>query len=465
MHSRERLHQYLQKLLENKHIVILGFAREGVSTYKTLRSFFPTIEITILDKSEQLTSSSMELLEKDENLHLSLGSDYLSVLDGESLIIKTPGIPSLLTQIQDAIGKGAYLTSQTDIFFQLFSKQIIAVTGTKGKSTASAVIEDVLSTAGLPTIFLGNIGHPSFDAIDEIDGKTFIVYETSSHQAEGVRTGPGIGIFLNLFTDHLDYYSSFESYAQAKRQLFLAQGSEDTCMYNSSDERVVDLIATTPGFKIGFSLEKTPTSQVYEENGYIVAYGERLIATSDIPLLGTHNILNCMPAVIVAHQLGITNDDLIRGLKTIKPVKKRLETVAHVNGVSFVDDALATIPEATIAALHALGDGVETLLVGGHDRGQDFFQLSRAIASSHIQTLILFPTTGEKIAQLVAQYNTNIQAIPVTSMGEAVACAKRVTTTGKTVLLSTASASFGMFKDYEDRSQQYLSAITSGIGK
>lgn len=460
MHSTEKLHHYLEGLIQNKSVAILGFGREGQSTYRTLRKFFPTLPIMVLDKSETFDPEVQIILSKDPHVRTFLGGEYLSDVVHYDVIFKTPGIPLLLLPIQDAVNRGAYVTSQTDVFFHVFGNQTVAVTGTKGKSTTSKVISDVLRHAHKKSIYIGNIGKPAFDSLDDIDQDTIVVYETSSHQCEGLRVGPHIAVFLNLFTDHLDYYGSFDAYATAKRQLFLLQKETNMCIHNCSDERVNEYIADTPPRKIGFSLEKRTDSSVWIQNDQVRAFDTDIINTHEIPLLGKHNILNIMPAIIIAHELGVPFTEISEGLKTITPVEKRLETVAVVDDVTYVDDALATIPEATIAALEALGSSVETLIVGGFDRGQDFTDLARAIASSSVRTLIHFPTTGSKIASLVSQHSQTIAMHEVQTMGEAINIAKQNTHPGKTVLLSTGSASFGIFTDYRDRSNQYLRAIT-----
>ena len=459
MQSSNALTRYLAPILTGKRVAILGLAREGISTYICLRSLFPELHLVLLDKAGDLPESLRSKVQVDAHVTLALGKEYLDGLQDVDVIFKTPGIPSLLTPIQDALSRGAYLTSQTDIFFALFGKQTIAVTGTKGKSTACKVLTHVLTSAGRHVLFIGNIGRPAFDVIDELTDEALVVYETSSHQCEGLRHSPHIAVFLNLFQDHLDYYPSVALYGQAKRQLFINLGKDDLCVYNAGDENVVKLLEDVRSKRLGFSYENAPFSSLYVENDQILLDGISILPTNKIPLLGKHNILNIMPAIIVAKELNIAQQTLVQGLTTVTPVEKRLETIGSADGITFIDDALATIPEATIAGLDALGNSVETLIVGGFDRGQDFVELSKAIATSSIHSLILFPTTGEKIASLVKLQSDTISFYPVTSMSEAVTTALRVTGKGKSVLLSTASASFGLFTDYRDRSAQYHKAI------
>jgi UDP-N-acetylmuramoyl-L-alanine---L-glutamate ligase len=453
------LENYLSPLVTGKQVAILGFAREGQSTYRALRRFFPKLHIIIIDQATELPEKANEQIKGDQNLNVFLGQASLANLVSAEVIFKSPGVSPFLTDVQDAISRGSLITSQTDIFFTLFGSQVIAVTGTKGKSTTCQVIHQVLEQAGKKTLFIGNIGAPAFEFVEKMTPDTTVVYETSSHQCEGLRHGPHIGVLLNLFVDHLDYYPSMDSYMSAKKQLFMSQKAIDLCFYNVGDQRVVELLESIPAAKHGFALESDYNTDVFIKHDQIMVGSKPLMPINEIPLLGKHNLLNVMPAILIASSMGIEHEDLRNYLQHVTPVEKRLETVGEVNGVIFIDDALATIPEATIAALDALGGKVETLMVGGFDRGQDFVALAQKIASSSIRNLILFPTTGEKIVELLGSSKDKFRFFPVKNMDDAVKISLENTQSGKIVLLSTASASFGLFADYRDRSEKLRQAI------
>lgn len=442
--SKDALAASLLPLVDGKRVIILGMGREGQSTQKFLHDSFPELDVAISDRQQ--------------------GEDYLISLKQADVIFISPGISPTLPEVVAALKRGAMLTSQTDIFFRVFSRQIIAVTGTKGKSTAASVISQVLASASKPTVMLGNIGSPAFDHLDEIETDTNIVYEVSSHQAQLVTVGPHIGVWLNVWREHQDYYPTMQTYIAAKRQLFAAQTIADFCLYNSADVVVTKAVIDLPVKKLGFSLNVNPEASVYVQNNQIMwrdgeGTMQPLLPADQIPLLGRHNIINVMPAILVAQILGLAKSTLVQALQSLTPVPGRLEKVATKNGIEFYDDALATIPEATIAALDALGGRVETLFVGGADRQQDFESLANRIAHSSVKNLIWFAPTGERIVQLVQRLNPGITAVPATSMPQAVGEASTRTHSGNIVLLSTASPSFGMFADYRDRSAQYVQAI------
>lgn len=459
MKSIELLQIKMESLLAGKRIAILGFGREGQSTYRMIRKFFPKLELLILDKVEVLSNDANQLIFADHYVETFLGSDYLEHIGDVEVIFKSPGVSPFLVQIQAAISRGAPITSQTNLLFELFKTQIIAVTGTKGKSTTSNVIAMVLKNCGEDVVFMGNIGSPAFDHVESIHETTKIVYEISSHQCEGLTASPHMGVFLNLFRDHLDYYPSMEAYGLAKRQLFVFQSNQDICIFNINEEPVGKLLHDIEAVKLGFSDHKQLPAVCYIDEGWLMYESEKVSPVSEIPLLGKHNLLNVMPAIIVAKQLGIKTQDLRVSLSKIKPVEKRLEVIDVVNGITFIDDALATIPEATIAAIETFGDQLGTLMVGGYDRGQEFNQLAEKIATSNIKNLIVFPTTGTKIAKLVVLHGSGTKIYPASDMHEAVKIALEQTETGKIALLSTASASFGLFKDYRDRSNKFREAL------
>ncbi len=268
------------------------------------------------------------------------------------------------------------------------------------------------------------------------------------------------------YPDHLDYYETYQEYANAKKHLFDLQTQEQTCIYRCDSDQVRHLITDSQAKKFGYSDLKQLDSNAWIEDGWITDTRGALCAIDSLQIKGRQSIVNVLPSVIVMHQgiLGIdpTNSStksIVSSLQSITPLPGRLELIATKNGISFYDDALATIPEATIAAIETLGEEIQTLIVGGHERNQDFSKLAHIIASSQIQTLVLFPPTGKRLGELVKKINPSLQCIAVQSMSEAIHECFAHTQPGKIVLLSTASPSFGIFDDYRDRSAQYKTCI------
>ncbi len=418
--------QEIPKILQSfQKTLILGFGREGKSTLDYFKKQSPDIKIGIADQSD--------------------GEDYLEKIKDYDLIIKSPGIP-YLPEIREAKRQGKIITSATQIFFENFKGKIIGVTGTKGKSTTASLIYEVLKNGGLDAYLIGNIGKPALDLLNKLGENSIVVYELSSFQLEDLEKSPQWAVLTNIYPEHLDHHKDFSLYIEAKNNITKYQTKKDYLIYN----------AEIPELKIiakGSKAQKIPFSK---KDQRIVS---GLIHKDTIPLLGEFNLLNVVPAIIIGRLFKITDTKIEEAIINFKPLPHRLEFITEAQGVRFYNDSLSTIPEATAAALSALGENVETLIAGGYDRGLDFSVLGQAIAKSKIKNLILFPDTGTKIWKVVSLKIKNlklkIRKFDTDSMQNAVEIAFKRTNPGKIVLLSPASTSFNLFKDYEDRGNQF----------
>src|SRR3989344_5376984 len=241
--------------LETNKVLILGFGREGQSTYRFLRKLFPHKRLAIADKKKlkELDVKASEIIGSDNNLDIYLGNDYLNKLDLHEIVIKSPGIPYKFDGIRKAKDKGVGFTSQTKIFFELCKGKIIGVTGTKGKSTTTSLIYHILKTAKIPSVLLGNIGKPPLDYLEEDNEKTFFVFEMSSHQLTDIEKSPDIAVFLNVFPEHLDYYLNYEEYIKAKGNITRFQESSDILIYNADFPEIAEIANQSKARKYKFS--------------------------------------------------------------------------------------------------------------------------------------------------------------------------------------------------------------------
>lgn len=479
-----------QWLLFPRSIAIVGFGREGQSTYSFVRKYHPDVKIRIMDENEKLNiydevsaedigmdQDLLAQLRHDPKLEMRLGSEAFTDFQNQDVIFKTPGIPNSKITLPPK----TYLTSQADLFVQMFGKQTIAVTGTKGKSTTSHIIDHIQKAIKNPCILLGNIGKAALDFADDITPTTTIVFEMSSFQCESLHVAPHVAVFTSLYKDHMDYYDTFAEYAKAKQHLFTLQKADDICIYRADDKAVHELIVTTRSKKIAYSGSPLPDARIFLHDGWITYRDddddeERIIHMQNIPLSGVHMVINSMPGVLIA-KLGLSaagwkpvaTSDLETALHTVPTLSGRLELIDTVSRIRFYDDALATIPEATIAALDAFGEDVTVLIAGGHERDQDYQMLATRIAGSKISSLILFPTTGKRLGELVKAASPTIKCVEVESMDDAIEAAyqalralreqQQTVPNSPIVLLSTAAPSFGLFTDYVDRSRKYKAAI------
>jgi UDP-N-acetylmuramoylalanine--D-glutamate ligase len=455
----------LKKKLGNKKLLILGFGKEGKDTYLALRKLFPKMILGIADKLRFMIYDLRfkKLIQKDKNLKIHFGANYLKFLKHYDIIIKTPGI--LPKTIKPYLSKNQKLTSQTKIFLENCPGKIVGVTGTKGKGTTACLIYEILKHSLLAgplakfgsdlasdestrsnlvdkikfhNVFLiGNIGKPVFQLLLKSKKQDIFVYELSSHQLMGIKKSPGIAVFINVYKDHLDYYKNFKEYIGAKENITKHQGKNDYFIYNSENKILKEISKKSKAKKISFS----PKS--------IDRFTEKCLKTITNPE-------NLIPAVLVGKLFGISAQKINSAIEKFKNQSHRLEFVGNFKGINFYNDSAATIPEATISAINALRNKVQTVILGGSEKFLDYSKLIKKILESNIKTLILFPITGEKIwkeflRQSHEKQRSLFRIFFVGNMQEAVKLCYQHTKKGKICLLSPSSASFGLFKDYKER--------------
>lgn len=459
-------HPSLAKLADAT-ICVVGLAREGLATYRFLRTQFPTLQLGLADQSElkNLTSEWQEIKAQDQHLTWHLGNQFEQLVGKYTVLFLTPGIPTTQPVVAAALTQGAQLHSNTQLFFELCPCQTIGVTGTKGKSTTTSLIHHVLSSAGLPTVLLGNIGIPPLSALDQLTPESLAVVELSCHQLQHLTLSPHIAVIQDITREHLDYYPDLESYVAAKASITTHQSTADFVLFDPSKDKPRDLAAQSQARPLRFCIDPTHSNQdhsnceVWLENGELIWHGERILTTSEIPLPGRHNITNVMPSIIIGKHYGLTNQQIADAIKSFRGLPHRLELVATVDGVQYYNDSLATEPNATISAIRAFADRPVILLAGGHERKQDYQELAEVISTSSVKALLLFPTTGQRLGELVsAELNQNPRSFiikQVNSMEDAMEFAKQLAQAGDVVLLSPAAASFGMFKDYQERGEKF----------
>ena len=427
--------------LRKKKIVIVGFGREGKSTYRFLRKFFPDKLIAIADRQ------TIDL--NDTNATKHVGEDYLSTISNYDVVFKSPGISETVAQVSRAKDGGVEITSQTRLFFAICKGTIIGITGTKGKSTTASLIYHILKETGLRAMLLGNIGKPCLDSLGEDFGKgVYFCFELSSYQLSDLEQSPHVGVFLNIFREHLDYHGNEEDYFRAKSNIARYQSEEDFFVYNADFGSIKQLSRETKAKGLGFSLKDK--KDFYE-----------IISLEDIPLSGEHNLNNVMAAILVAKSLGIPLETIARAIKSFEPLAHRLQSVGEKNGIRFIDDTLATIPEATIAAMKAFDGQIGSIILGGSDRGSDFDDLAKEILNRQVLAVALFPDTGKRIWQAIEglKIDKSLKHIFTRDMREAVEFCYSNTPKGKVCLHSAASPSFSVFRDYVDRSNQFKLAV------
>lgn len=401
--------------IRGNSVLILGYGREGKSVHAWLKKHYPSLHIAIADKKTD-------------------GDAYLEHLGDYDSVIRSPGVSPYSGKMQEYVQKGGHVTSATNIFFSLVKGMTVGVTGTKGKSTTSSLIAHILTKHYADVRLVGNIGTPMLDELDSENPDTVFVIELSSHQLSDVRYSPHIAVLLGIVSEHMDYYRDFASYVSAKSNIIRYQTGSDVMVYNPDHPEVAAVARMGKAVHKPFHVNESGVSASH--------------------ILG--NAENIAAAVMVARVTGVSQEIIDRQLATFTPLPHRLEFSGEYHGIRFYNDSLATIPQATIHALAALGPEVSTLIAGGYDRHLDYSVLGAYLDTHPVGTLILFPDTGKRIWDALSERTKKqTQVYHVESMEKAVHVAYTNTKKGNICLLSPASASYNMFRDYADRGEQF----------
>ena len=409
--------------LKNKSICILGFGKEGKSTYNYLTKHGIT-NIKVHDKVVQ-------------DVDGVYGDDCLKDLDKYDIIIKSPGVVLKDIDITNIKNK---LSSELELLLEYSKCNIIGITGSKGKSTTTSLIYEMLKSNGLDTYLLGNIGIPIFDYLDEFKEDSYLVIEMAALQLEYVKHSPHIAVITNLYEEHLDFFGTLDKYYQAKLNIFKYQNESDYGVYTDNASLVKEISKNSYKSKLSeVSLNNIVDDYITIDDDQIYNINNRRT------LIGNHNLLNIICALKVASILKLNMNNCIEAITNFKPLPHRMEKVGTYDGITYYDDAIATIPEATIDCIDALKN-VDTLITGGKDRGIDYQILIDYLNNSNVSNVICMPDTGYKMMDKI-----NKNTYKVEELEDAVELAKKITKKGYICLLSPSAASYNKFKNFEEK--------------
>lgn len=457
---------------KNKKITVMGLGLykegSGISATRFLLSAGAKVTVTDLKTKEELADQIKRLGKLSQNVRFVLGEHQESDFQNVDMIIKNPAIPRRSKYLEIARKNNIPIETDISLFFKLVNRQqIIGITGTRGKSTTTTLIYEILLAAKKRAIIGGNITKSPLVQLSKMKNNGLAVLELSSwllESLEDAKLSPHIAVFTNIYPDHLNTYLDIYDYAAAKENIFKWQNSQDYVVLNFDNKFTKKMGTYVPSKRFWFSLgdfKEENGSFVKNKNIYFRIDGQekKILSISDIKIPGEHNIVNVLGAVCVAGILGIKPNVIRQAIRNFSGVPNRLELLREINGVKYYNDTTSTTPEAGLAGLKALGSNKKNivLIAGGADKGLDFKDWILEIESK-AKHLVLFSGTGtDRILKLIK--NKKINFTIAGSMVEAVGLAKSFAKTGDIVLLSPACASFGMFKNEFDRGDQYNAII------
>lgn len=403
----------IRDLIKFKNILIAGYGIEGKSVERFIKKFHPTARLDIF--------------------YFDKYSSFLKTQEKYDLIIRSPSLnPKYIVKPY---------TTATNLFFNNAKGKIIGVTGTKGKSTTTSLVYHVLKNCGKKAYLCGNIGIPALDLLlEDNDYKNIYVMELSSYQLTDITISPHYSIFLNLYREHINFHGSFNNYMYAKSNIFAFQSKSDVLITSSNLIKKLPYLSNIKSKKIVYSDISLPSN----------------LKTK---LIGEHNKNNLRAVYSLVKLFNINDSCFINSVSTFTPLKHRLEYVGTFNKIDFYNDAISTTPESTIEAIRSLKN-IGSILLGGLNRGYNFKQLSKEIEKNNIKTIVFFPDSGTDIKkQLNKDYLSKIKYLETRSMEKAVQFCFKYTEPNKICLLSCASPSYSIWKNFEEKGNQFITFV------
>lgn len=442
--------------VKNKNVLIVGLARSGVSAANLLYKLGANVTVTD-EKGEEALSDNVKKLEKDISLKLN-GHDSVNIKEIDITII-SPGVPwdsPFLNKIRE---KGIRIMSEVEFAFQHINAPLIVITGTNGKTTTTTLTGEMLKRGGKKVFVGGNIGNPLCEEVLNGGKSEIVLSEISTFQTEGIETfKPYISAILNITPDHLDRHKNMDEYIELKKRVFINQDENDYMVLNLDDEITAGFSTEGRGKKIFFSRLKEVENGAFVRGDKIIFKNEGreeiVCSLKDLKLIGVHNIENTLASVAISGICGISGKIMRDAISEFKGIKHRMELVREIRGVRFINDSKGTNVGATVKSLQSFNEPI-ILIAGGKDKGSDYLPL-KGLIEDRVKFLILIGDAKKKIAKSLNGFKNKIEA---DTLENAVKEGFRRAKSGDIVLLSPACASFDMFRDYEDRGEQFKEVV------
>lgn len=437
--------------LEKRKILVVGLGRTGLETVNFLLRKGAQVRVSDITLLEDLQSEINEFEKK--GVLIETGVHRRETFLWADTIVLSPGVPFNIEPVREALAERVEVISEIELASRFINTQVIAVTGSNGKTTTCELIASILRNAGRRVFLGGNIGTPLVNVAERDNGYDFIVLELSSFQIQGIdKFKPYVATILNLSPNHLDHHENFQEYVQSKMKLFSNQESCDWAIYNADDDIVADYLPTMKSKKIPFGKEPMEYGVFYD--GRRVRFGEETYDLANMKLLGLHNIENAMAAVAVSRIAGCDPGQIEREISEFKPLPHRIEFIRVLKGAPFYNDSKSTSPGSTLRALQCFS-GPVILISGGKDKGLDYSVLEGELRNK-VKLLVLF---GQSRFAMERQLGSCAETRLADSLEEALGKAVEQINSGDTVLFSPACSSFDMFSSYEERGMVFKELV------
>ena len=454
----------LNNYLKNRKVAIIGL---GVSNLPLLDYMHNVgAKVTVFDNRiiEDIPKDTMKKI-TDYAMEFSLGPNNLSKLEGFDIIFRSPSCLPTVPELQKEVERGAILTSEIEMLMKLCPGKVIGVTGSDGKTTTTTLIYEILKANGYNCYLGGNIGTPLFTKLNEMTPDDIIVLELSSFQLMGMEISPSISVITNISPNHLNVHSSYEEYIDAKKNIFKYQDKGGIVVLNY-DNAITKSAAKEANGKVVF-FSKTKLEDGIILDGDIIKeckdkLRRHILSTNTVALRGTHNYENICAAIAATSSL-VEVEDAVKAVQEFKGVQHRLEFIREIDGVKWYNDSIGTSPTRTIAGLHSFDERI-VLIAGGYDKHLDYTPIAKPILEK-VDSLILIGDTAPKIFDAVKneaeKQGKDIKIYMCDEFKNTVLVAKKVAKPGQIVLFSPASASFDLFKNFEERGNKFKELVNN----
>jgi len=443
--------------VNNKRVLVVGLGKSGVASALFLKAHGARVTVSDTKGEDELKNEIPILL--DQGISVETGGHGERTFRGQDLIVISPGVPVDAPPLVQARALGEKVIGEVELAAEFLPGQIIAITGSNGKTTTTTLAGEILTAGGISTLVGGNIGTPAISLVERATAETTAVLEVSSFQLETIQTfRPRIAVVLNVTPDHLDRHRTFQAYADAKARIFENQRGADFSVLNADDPTCVEMAKRTRGQVFWFSRKKEVEQGAHVREGQVVfrdAKSQReVMLLSEIPLKGAHNVENVLAAVCVGALSSVDHKRIREAVAGFQAVEHRLEYVATVRGVEYYNDSKATNVDATIKALESFPANIH-LILGGKDKGSDYSVLN-PLLKERVKRVY---TIGAAAGKIEGQIRAAAEIIQAETLENAVKQASGAAESGDIVLLAPACASFDQFRSYEHRGKVFKDAV------